>query len=152
MKTIQARDSLIMGLNGWAISFIITIHFPVGESESTWSVSNMTATTVKHLDLDALDQQISTLFDFCQPLTEAETEAWDEFKSAANSHIVTEYLAETGLSDNRLINVMEALTFMFESLGIKQIQLLGFYRKSVQPNETYVDFLNSLVLVLQFDE
>lgn len=112
----------------------------------------MPATTVKHLDLDALDQQISTLFDFCQPLTEAETEAWDEFKSATNSHIVTEYVAEAGLSDNRLINVMESLVFMFESLGIKQIQLLGFYRKSVQPDETYVDFLNSLVLVLQFDE
>lgn len=112
----------------------------------------MTTITVKHLDLDALDQQINSLFNFCHPLSESEMEAWDEFKSAANSHIITEYLAETGLSDNRLINVMEALTFMFESLGIKQIQLLGFYRKSVQPNETYVDFLNSLVLVLQFDE
>lgn len=53
----------------------------------------MPAATVKHLDLDALDQQISTLFDFCQPLTESETETWNEFKSAANSHIVKEYLS-----------------------------------------------------------
>jgi hypothetical protein len=108
----------------------------------------------QHLDLNRIETEFNGVYvkDLCDPTTQEGLEALEEVAHASLMCTIIEYLAEVVDSDHPAIKAGEGIDALFCTLEPRGIEFLGCYLKNSNPLKDYIDKINNIIFVFEFDQ
>lgn len=108
---------------------------------------------VKHFDLAQIDKEFigCTINSLADPKSPAGKEVIEDFRGCTFTYVMTEYMEEIGNEPHLALRMGVGIDYLFQELNIPGIHFLGCYWKNADIQETYADWLDHLVIVLEFD-